>query len=56
MQIATSTCEILATSSTCTFIVDDYISILYIPIFLILFFVVLLNVLTIFDFKNHWKN
>lgn len=39
----------------CTTEINDYISILYIPIFLILFFMIILIMLKIFNFKNHWK-
>lgn len=36
--------------------INDYISILYIPAFLTIFLLVILVMLKIFDFKNHWKN
>lgn len=42
-------------SEECSTVVNDYIAILYTPIFLILIGLIILITLKIFEFRNPWK-
>jgi len=55
IQIATSTCTTTGGESECRYFIDGYIGILYLPIYFILFFLIILIGLNIYEFRNPWK-
>jgi len=47
--------QIVMLSWNCNTIVNDYIAILYLPVFLILIGIIVMITLKIFEFKNPWR-
>jgi len=47
--------EMVIKEYECDILVDDYIAILYTPIFLILIAMIIMIALKIFEFRNPWK-